>query len=164
MEPPAPTDATPVIRGLSDTLKTLRRNRPLGPLEIVILIAVVLMLLAGFVSIYFVIDQQLAARDRERLASSDRERMEQILSNTASALTELRAAIAGGPAAQNEAIDRLLAGIQALLERQTEIIIREDAKRERETVVVVVSPQPAPRNSPTPCGRAVVVVGDCRAR
>jgi len=130
----------------------------MGWLEIVTVIAIIIMLIAGFVSMSYVIGQQVRQAARDRQADRDRVKIEQIAISTRAALAELRAAIAAGPNAQSRAMQQLLDGIEELQRRQTQVIIQE--QRRREVVVVVVSPEPQPTATvtcdPTP------VVGSCR--
>lgn len=147
------------VRGLSRTLKRIRRPRG-GRLEAVIVVAIVLMLVAGFMSIFYVIQQQArqANRDRQLAAISTDAREAAI--NARNLLMEIRAALAAEPVAQQKAIAEILAGIEELLARQTQVVVREQARRD--TVVIVVSPQPQPTATVTCDPRPVV--GNCKRR
>lgn len=154
-----PPDATS-MRGLSRAIARLRQPRA-GLFEILIAVAVILMLIAGFFSLSYVIGEELRSGARDAQAMKDRAKLEQIALDTRDLLAELRAAIAAAGPAQKRALDELIARINALLEKQTTVIVRnQDQSPSVRTVVVVVTPEPQPTATVT-C-RPNVVTGKCR--
>lgn len=120
-----------------------------GKLEVAIVIAVVVMFIAGFLSMAYVIQQGVTAQARERLARRDRELLLDTSLNVLQLMKELRAAVAAIPANQDALIRRILEEIRKLEERQTQIIVREQRTA---VVVVTASPQPQPtRTVYRPC-------------
>lgn len=102
-------------------------------------------------------DDHRAARERQKLAVIGRDAAD-AARDAKAALDALTAAIAQGPAAQEEAIDELTRRFEEAQRRQTQVIIREQRARPQ-TIVVYVTPSPQPTATvtcnPTP------VVGNC---
>lgn len=151
---------TQAIQGLTQTLKELRRQRRFGLLEVLIIIVALIMLIAGFLSISYVIREQVRQAARDRAAESQRALIQQTAIDARNGLLELRAALMAGPAAQDAAIRRILAAIDRMLDAQTRVIVREQNKQE--TIVVVVTAPPSPQPTVTVTCDPRPLTGSCR--
>lgn len=150
------------IEDLGNAIKQLRQRRSFGLLEVAIIIVALIMVVAGFLSISYVIREQVRQAERDRLAEAQRMLIQQTAVDARNGLLELRAALAASPSAQEAAIRRLLTSIDRMIDAQTRTLVREQEKRE--TVVVVVTEKPSPQPTVTVTCAPRPVIGDCRRR